>query len=319
MTDRLASPAASATELGSRLRAARADGRLDAPAPGAGDTPQRWRMLCDIAAHDLELARLAEAHTDAIAILHEASRPVDPNALYGVWAAEDRADQLVLQDSQGRITMSGSKPFCSGADLVDRALVTVRHAGTVVLADVAIDRPGVCVDNSVWETTAFTSTTTATVHFDSIDISSEAIVGTDGWYLDRVGFWHGACAPAACWAGGAIGLAAEAVARTSVDDPHHAALAGALHTDTWALRALLDVAGRQIDAAPVDRPSAIRRAICCRSAVRLLVEHVVTVASDLVGPRGLAFDERIARRVAELGLYVRQHHGGRDLADLGRL
>jgi hypothetical protein len=37
----------------------------------------------------------------------------------------------------------------------------------------------------------------------------------------------------------------------------------------------------------------------------------------LLGPGPLAFDEPHARRVADLTLYVRQHHADRDLAGLG--
>lgn len=36
-----------------------------------------------------------------------------------------------------------------------------------------------------------------------------------------------------------------------------------------------------------------------------------------LGPAPLAFDEDHARRVADLELYVRQHHAERDLAQLG--
>ena len=40
--------------------------------------------------------------------------------------------------------------------------------------------------------------------------------------------------------------------------------------------------------------------------------------SALAGPRGLAFDPAFSQRTQELMLYVRQHHGAQDLADLGR-
>ena len=46
-------------------------GRLDLPLPGSGRTRERWAVLADLAEEDLSLARLAEGHTDAIAILAE--------------------------------------------------------------------------------------------------------------------------------------------------------------------------------------------------------------------------------------------------------
>jgi hypothetical protein len=42
-------------------------GALDVPLPGSGDTMRRWRHLAELAEVDLVAARLAEAHTDAIA------------------------------------------------------------------------------------------------------------------------------------------------------------------------------------------------------------------------------------------------------------
>ena len=56
-----------------------------------------------------------------------------------------------------------------------------------------------------------------------------------------------------------------------------------------------------------------------RSVVADTAETVLTVAGHTLGPGPLAFDEAYARRVADLQLYIRQHHGERDLATLGRL
>ena len=46
-------------------------GRLDLPLPGSGQTRERWAVLAGLAEKDLSLARLAEGHTDALAILAE--------------------------------------------------------------------------------------------------------------------------------------------------------------------------------------------------------------------------------------------------------
>jgi hypothetical protein len=48
------------------------------------------------------------------------------------------------------------------------------------------------------------------------------------------------------------------------------------------------------------------------------VERTLTQVGHALGPAPLAFDEEHARRVADLQLYVRQHHAERDLAALGR-
>ena len=46
-------------------------GRLNLPLPGSGRTRERWAALADLAGEDLSLARLAEGHADALAILAE--------------------------------------------------------------------------------------------------------------------------------------------------------------------------------------------------------------------------------------------------------
>ena len=46
-------------------------GRLNLPLPGGGRTRERWAALAELAGEDLSVARLAEGHADALAILAE--------------------------------------------------------------------------------------------------------------------------------------------------------------------------------------------------------------------------------------------------------
>ncbi|MBE9928064.1 acyl-CoA dehydrogenase, partial [Cellulosimicrobium cellulans] len=55
-----------------------------------------------------------------------------------------------------------------------------------------------------------------------------------------------------------------------------------------------------------------------RGVVAEAVEEVQRRCAHALGPGPLTTDERFARRVADLGLYVRQHHAERDDASLGR-
>jgi predicted permease len=54
--------------------------------------------LCELGREDLALARLVEAHTDAVAILAEASRAPVPGCLYGVWAAEAAGQPILINN-----------------------------------------------------------------------------------------------------------------------------------------------------------------------------------------------------------------------------
>ena len=64
-------------------------GRLNLPLPGGGQTRKRWAVLAQLGEEDLSLARLAEGHTDAVAILAELGAVTPPpGSRWGVWAAQ---------------------------------------------------------------------------------------------------------------------------------------------------------------------------------------------------------------------------------------
>lgn len=299
-----------------------ASGALDLELPAGGATGDRLRRLFDIGRDDVAVARLAEAHADALAILHEAGRAARPGAAYGVWAADDPHAHLQLVGSQGSpLRLRGTKAFGTGLGLVDRALVTVRSDPGVVLVDVDVRRSGtVTHDVSGWITNAFATTNTGTVRFDDHRVEPDQIVGEPDWYLDRVGFWHGACGPAACWAGGAAGLVdwVESAARASSANPHRDAHVGALVTLRWRMTAELVIAGAEADAAPHDRPAAMIRALMLRHDIERAATEILDRTGRAYGPRPLAFDGEISRRMAEVQLYIRQDHAERDLEALGR-
>ena len=188
-----------------------------------GDPVDQLDHLIALARHgSVSVARLVEAHLDAVVILGEAGLDPRPGALYGVWASRGEVER-----HGGRI--SGPKPFCSGLGVVDRALVSGSDAagGPQLLLDVAVDdqRPGVEHDHGPWTTEALADTATGTCRFADHPVDAE--VGPPGWYLSRPGFWAGALRPAACWAGAALGLVDRAVAMGTDAGPHRLAHGGA--------------------------------------------------------------------------------------------
>ena len=302
------------------LLALSARGSLRLPYPGEGETAIRHRRLYELARiWTVSVGRLAEAHTDATAILHEAGRPVDDRRLYGVWASEAPGHAVTVDWVAGKV--SGSKPFCSGLGIVDRALVAVRDRdGFDWLIDLDVaSSSSVRHDVTGWKTAALADTRTGTVAFVDHPVDGERSVGGPRWYVDRPGFWRGSCGPAACWAGAAAGLADRAE-EFAGDDPHRRAQVGALRAATWSLRAMLDHAGRGIDD---DATGADARYIAL--ALRHGIERTCTEMLDLFGraggPRALTTSAEVAQRFADVQLYVRQHPGERDLhvlADIPR-
>ena len=139
-------PPRTAHPLRSMLQA----GALDLPVPGAGATAQRWDHLLDWGRADLPLGRLAEGHTDALAILREAGAEPVPGALYGVWAARSGGTGAELVDGPGAGTLRGTVRFCSGAHLLDRALVVAATPGGSRVIDLDLSAPGVRAVDDSW-------------------------------------------------------------------------------------------------------------------------------------------------------------------------
>lgn len=288
------------------------------PLPGGGRTSARHRELMGIGREDLSLARLAEGHWDAVAILAEAGHIPEPDGLYAVWASEIPNEPLRLTTRGNGLAITGKKMFCSGAGLVDRALVTLTEPEHHLI-DIDLRRTGSSVqfDDSNWKSTAFQEIRTSTVTFTATPVSKEDFIGAPGWYLTRTGFWHGACGPAACWAGGAAGLV-DWVLEQKREDPHTLAHLGAMQASLWALKSYLDSAGVEIDERPEDFCAARMRALTLRHLVEQECTNILRRLPRAYGPYPLAMNQQTARRYQELDLYLRQSHAERDLEALGR-
>lgn len=309
-------------------------GRLVVPLPGRGRTAQRWRGLAGLAADDLDLARLAEAHLDALAILDELhgpapSEPVPrllPGQRWAVWAAEPPNGRVAAElHPDGGWRLTGIKRWCSGAHACTHALVTAHAAdgGRLFAVDLseARVRPGL----GGWKGLGMAGSDTEDVEFDAVPVVA---VGAPGAYLDRVGFWYGAIGVAACWYGGAVAVGRPLwkAARSGGLDPHARAHLGAVDTALSAAGAvLLQVAAavdRGPDPATSDPPSlqlARQRALWVRAVVEGAATRTIERVGRALGPRPLATDAAHSRRVTDLLVYLRQSHAERDLAVLGDL
>lgn len=288
------------------------------PLPGRGRTADRHMRLFDIARHHpLSVARLFEAHTDAVAILCEADHRPEPGCLYAVWASSGPNDGVALSSTAETATVSGTKGFCSGTGIVDRALITaIDRDHSLVMVDIDA-RPGASLhfDTTGWHTETLSETATGQARLDRHSVRRPILGDVDRWYLDRPGFWYGACGPAACWAGGAAGLV-DAAEQMVDSDPHRQADLGAMRAARWAMESSLTVAGDQID--HDDGRSGQRVALSLRHTIERLATEVLDRFGQAFGPRPFVADAALGQRWYDTHLYLRQHHGARDLEALGR-
>ncbi|MCV2491384.1 acyl-CoA dehydrogenase family protein [Geodermatophilus sp. YIM 151500] len=304
-----------------RLAAARAftilvDGGWAPPLPGTGATLARWQALAALGERDLSLARLAEGHADALAVLAELGGPAVPaGCRLGVWAAEPPDARLVARGAGGGWRLSGRKAWCSGARTLTHALVTAAtdDGPRLFLLDLAAG--GVRVDATVWRGPGMAAADTADVHLDDVPADP---VGPVGGYTGRPGFWHGGIGVAAVWTGGARAVATRLTAAGD-GDPFVSAALGAADVELHGVDAALRVAAAEVDAGPGDLPAARVRAMRVRALAARGAEDVLRLVGHALGPGPLAHDAEHARRVADLTVYLRQHHAERELAALGDL
>ena len=288
-------------------------GRL-LPQPGEGGTAQRWGVLAAVAERELTVARILEAHSDALAIMHEAGVG-EPDGSWGVFAAEAPGTR-VEADQAHPLALSGVKPWCSLAGLLDHALVTAHCEGGRGLYAVDLKDPSVSVEPAErWVARGLRNVTSAAIRLDRTPAHP---VGGPNWYLDRPGFAWGGMGVAACWYGGARGVYQTLRERATTSRSDLPALhVGVVDVALHAAEATLDAAAEAIDAGSAAGDAGAMLALRVRSVVAEAAERVVHQTGHALGPAPMAFDERHARRVADLELYVRQHHGERDLAALG--
>ncbi|MBV9093735.1 MAG: acyl-CoA dehydrogenase [Streptosporangiaceae bacterium] len=289
-------------------------GRL-LPHPGSGQTAQRWAVLAAAAEHNLTVARVLEAHSDALAILAEAGEPV-PDGAWGVFAAEAAPHRLDAADAGGHAELTGVKPWCSLADRLDAALVTAHADGHRQLFRVSLHHPSVTPGPpDGWVARGLRNVTSVGVRFDRTPAEP---VGPPGWYLARPGFAWGGMGVAACWHGGSRGLRATLLRRSAKRSGDLSALhVGIVDAELHASGAALAGAAALIDAGSAQGAAGVILGLRVRAVVARAAERIIRQVGHALGPAPLAFDEDHARRVADLELYLRQHHAERDLARLG--
>ena len=315
-----------------------------APKPGNGRTAFLWELLASITAVDVAAGRTLEPHLDASAILAQAApaqaapaqaaelegldRPdierIHFEGAWGVFAAEAAGLRLEAKQAGDGFLLHGSKPWCSLAAQLDHAVLTahIEGSGRAAFA-VDLHAHGVSFADPEWTSRGLREIPSGTVHFDSVPAVP---LGGPGWYYRRPGFAWGGMGVAACWLGGGVAVArgykdSLAAAADGGREPDQIALAhlGEIDRTLAALTGYLARTAARIDAGELSGSGAWSEALRVRGQVAAAVERIQTLVSQNLGPGPLAFDEGYGKRMADLSLYIRQHHAMRDDAQLGAL
>jgi alkylation response protein AidB-like acyl-CoA dehydrogenase len=269
-----------------------------------GSFPETVGSLAEVAEVDLCLARLVEGHADARRILAEAG--VDPSpGVYGVWASRSVGTGVRATRSEGGWRLTGQVRFASGIDVIDRVLLPGwLDERTHLLFDVPVDE--VEPDRSTWHTTAMDASRSFTVRVETE--VADVTIGDENFYLGRPGFVVGGLGVAAVWAGGARSVTDQVATglRDFSPSPHQLRRLGQMDQAAWQARALVQHVATRLDGLDLDAVE--QEVAAARSAVVEACETVIDEAGRVVGPGGLSGNTRLARTLADLQLYIRQHH-----------
>ncbi|WP_426138785.1 acyl-CoA dehydrogenase family protein [Psychrobacter sp. TWR1-1-1] len=275
-------------------------------------TLARWQVLAYVAGIDLTIAKWFESHLDALSILHELGYGDSEPGLWAVWAAEGHPDPI--RYDQGQVT--GTKAWCSGANMVDHALMTYRDANNdAQLFVVDMKQSGIEVDDSEWQAVGMQATDTATVHFSNVTANQ---VGATNAYLERVGFWHGAAGVAACWFGATACLANYLVtAYQHKPNDYKAMYLGEISTALAVTQQYFHYVANLIDSQPqLCHELAIRQ---LRSQVEKVARQIMEGVGQALGAAPFCRNAHFARLSADLPVFIRQSHGAFDLKKIGEL
>ena len=292
------------------------------PMPAEGSTLERWRALAAVGQFDLSLTKLYEGHTDALAIIHEIGNDAVGlgEGAWGVWAAEAPGGRTLIHASDdGGVRLSGTKHWCSGAVTGDHALLTAWEGTdpSPHLIAVELAQPGVLIDCGKWKAVGMAGSLSANVAFDG---ARGRRIGKSGEYLNRPGFWHGAAGIAACWFGGAVGIALTlrksllgATYNHSLD--YKLVCLGKVELAIAETAGALRQAAAWIDGNP--RLDASHIALTVRLSAERCAKLVIDEVGKAVGATPFCLNEKFATAVADLPVFIRQSHADRDYAALG--
>lgn len=302
----------------------RDSGLLQACAPNDGATtslahhpadPERLaEALACVGAANLSAGRLFEGHVNAakLILLHadgdQRRRWIEDlrgGLMFGVWGADGR-DPVRIEDDG----LTGHKLFASGADVLDRAIVTARQPdGLLQLLVLPTERLRGRLYPEEWSTTGMRATASGRCDLDGLAVSSEDMLGPAGVYEQEPHFKGGVWRYAAVHLGAMRAMLAETARDLARKDQAGAPMQSARlrrmvmaceTARTWVRQAASDV----------ERPNApassAATAILARLAVAEEARSLLEAMDAALGAASFAMSHPVERRRRDLLFYLRQ-------------
>lgn len=153
------------------------------------DPERLMRALAAIGRANLSAGRIFEGHVNAVKLLHLLGGPLDEvraGLLFGIWGA-DGPDPARIEGGYLR----GAKLFASGADVLDRMIVTVRAGDRPQLLLLRRDQLDGRLFPNEWQVSGMKATASGRCDLDGLALSQAVPLGTPGDYLTEPHFQGG--------------------------------------------------------------------------------------------------------------------------------
>lgn len=306
-----------------QIDALRETGLLAACAPaaiggrGLAHEPERPQDLVEalaaIGGANLSAGRLFEGHVNAVKLVvlygdgraDEWLRDAVRGCLFGVWGA-DGPNPVRIRDGH----LQGQKLYASGADILDRAVVSARdEEGRQRLLLLHVDRLEGRLHPAEWSTTGMRSTASGRCDLHGLRVSEDDFLGPPDVYERephfRGGVWRYAAVQLGAMREMTRATAAHLGSRGQTAAPLQAMRLRRMVTACETSRLWVIRAAEAVEE-PGAPPSAAATAILSRLAVLDEARALLGAMDDALGAASFAASHAVERRRRDLMFYIRQ-------------
>lgn len=263
--------------------------------------------LVTIGRASLSAGRIFEGHVNAVKLLRlhgGPMEPVDEGCLHGIWGADGPVPAGIENG-----VLHGQKLFCSGADVLDRMIVTVRDNDRPQL--LLFDREQLLgrLYPQEWQVSGMKATASGRCDLEGLAVADAVPLGRPGDYMAEPHFYGGVWRYAAVQLGAMRALIAitadQLTARGQSRAPLQAMRLHRMVTACETARLWLDGAARAVER-PEATPEDAETAIMARLRTAEEAATVLTLADQALGAASFATRHPADRIRRDLNFYLRQ-------------
>ncbi|WP_169053389.1 acyl-CoA dehydrogenase family protein [Falsirhodobacter xinxiangensis] len=273
----------------------------------AQDPARLMRALVAIGRANMSAGRIFEGHVNAVKLLHLFGAPLDDvraGLLFGIWGA-DGPDPARIEGDRLR----GAKLFASGADVLDRMIVTVRLDNQPQLLLLRRDQLEGRLFPKEWDVSGMKATASGRCNLEGLSLSEAVPLGTPGDYLTEPHFQGGVWRYAAVQLGAMQALTAITAAQLAKRGQQNAPLQSLrlrrMVTACETARLWLLQAARAVER-PAATPADAEAAILARLVTADEATALMAAMDQALGAASFATAHPADRIRRDLTFYIRQ-------------